>query len=555
MQSHISMNKTFTCSAEQLWPFLSDTATMNRKLNLSPMTFTTINGVRHGQQKILFLNTFWTEKPWEWIHGQWLSNERVYSKGLFNHIRSKFSIHSTDSGCSVCIEFQIEHRYPFLTKILNAATRSVVNKIFEYLETCSSLSAPKVSIQPPKEIELEDWLSDAHEVDRARIEPKFLAKSLNSSWQKVLLKSQSKKYNSRFSILFDIKCPHCRGSMASAPKLTELPKRVDCPSCDINIDPNSSENLSLTLRDTSLPISLNGVDFCSSDVSHKPMVVFQRMGQDWKFNTHLNDGLYILKRRGYIEAVKIHIASSFSCVNFNFESSWSELSSSTVELNSNVTFSGAGLEEKDLIFLEFLSSDSGSLSLAEALLDYEVSDLLPSSKLSSDFPIEIGYKTLLFTDVVGSTDLYYEVGDTEAFSRIRASFLHIGKVCNKYKALLVKTIGDATMYAFHSPLDAIQASIELQQTNPKENLRLRISLHSGQCLSISTADGLDFFGDTVNICAKFQAVADANEIVFDSSLINSQTSLFYKNIESQTLDFELKGKNKRTFNLLKLKVY
>jgi len=90
MQSHISMSKTFLCSSEQLWPYLSDTATMNRELKLSPMTFETVKGIRHGKQKILFFNTLWTEEPWEWVFGQWLSNERVYSKGFFKSLKSKF---------------------------------------------------------------------------------------------------------------------------------------------------------------------------------------------------------------------------------------------------------------------------------------------------------------------------------------------------------------------------------------------------------------------------------------------------------------------------------
>lgn len=549
------MNKTFSCSAEQLWPYLSDTATMNRQLKLSPMTFKTVDGVRHGQQKILFFNTIWTEEPWQWITGQWLSNERVFSKGLFKSLRSKFELRPVATGCEVVIEFNIDHRYPFFTKILDGATRSVVNKIFDYLEECSSKLGAITPVQPSKVTHIDEWLSTAHEVERARIEPKLLAKSLHTSWQQVLIESQSQKYHSRISILFDIKCPHCRGSMASAPRLTELPKKIECPSCDIDIDPSSNENLSLTLRDTSLPIGLSGVDFCSSDVSHKPMVIFQRLGHDWEFSIHLKPGLYILKRRGFNDSIKIHISNSFEKEFFDFKTNWADLCKSTIQLNSKLFVQGTGLENTDLIFLEYLSTESGTLSLAEALLDYDVCNLLPSSKISSDFPIEIGHKTLLFTDVVGSTDLYYDIGDTEAFGRIRESFLHIGSVCKRYKAILVKTIGDATMYAFHSPFEAIQAAIDLQKTNPKDNLRLRISLHSGTCLSISTGDGLDFFGDTVNICAKFQSAANANEIVFDSSLINSETKELYRDIDSEDVSFELQGKNKRSFSLLRLKVY
>lgn len=518
------------------------------------MVFETINGIRHGKQKILFFNTHWSERPWEWVHEEWLENERVFFKGFFKQLNSRFELSSIESGCRVKIEFKIQHRYKLFSKLLDSAMRSITLKIFHYLEQCAHLSK---EVLPPTNKEttyLKDWLITAHEIERARIEPKVLAKDLNTTWQKVMSESQSNEYKSRFSILFDIKCPHCRGSMATAPRLTQLPNKVECPSCDIDIDASSCENLSVTLRDASLPLSLSGMDFCSSDVSHKPLVVFQRLGFDWKLSLQLKPGLYALKRRGFSDAIKIHISDESTVSTLDFTLDWNNLTSSIIKLNPTVAFSGLGLNQDDLIFLEFLSIDNGTLSLAEALLDSDIARFIPSSNISTEFPIEMGHKTLLFTDVVGSTDLYFELGDNEAFQLIRKSFLHIGEICERHKAVLVKTIGDATMYAFQSPQDAIRAAVDLQKENPKDYLRLRISLHTGVCLSISTADGLDFFGDTVNICAKFQSEAEANEIVFDQLLINNQTKQLIEGIPSEHVFFELKGKKKRSFNLIRLKV-
>ncbi len=56
------------------------------------------------------------------------------------------------------------------------------------------------------------------------------------------------------------------------------------------------------------------------------------------------------------------------------------------------------------------------------------------------------------------------------------------------KNTVVKTIGDAVMASFSSPLDSLLASIELQkvfQVTPENRIQIRISIHSGQCLAVN----------------------------------------------------------------------
>ena len=170
--------------------------------------------------------------------------------------------------------------------------------------------------------------------------------------------------------------------------------------------------------------------------------------------------------------------------------------------------------------------------------------------------MEMGRRALLFTDLVGSTELYFKVGDAEAFQRVRESFLLIGEVAKRHKGVLVKTIGDATMFAFSSGEAALRAAIEIQQANKDREMKLRASLHYGPCLSVGTKDGQDFFGDTVNICAKFQSEAEAGQVVFEEGLRHEISPSYWQAWENQleNIPFKLKGESGRSFQLYRLSV-
>jgi class 3 adenylate cyclase len=47
---------------------------------------------------------------------------------------------------------------------------------------------------------------------------------------------------------------------------------------------------------------------------------------------------------------------------------------------------------------------------------------------------------------------------------------------------------------------------------PERELILKIGVHRGASIAVTLNDRLDYFGQTVNIAARVQALADANEI-------------------------------------------
>jgi class 3 adenylate cyclase len=133
---------------------------------------------------------------------------------------------------------------------------------------------------------------------------------------------------------------------------------------------------------------------------------------------------------------------------------------------------------------------------------------------------EIGVKdiTFIFTDLKGSTALYEQIGDPQAYFLVRQHFDTLNHAVRRQQGATVKTIGDAVMAAFMNPLDAMRAALEMLREieafnrNISDKLVLKIGIHTGHSIVVTLNDRLDYFGQTVNIAARVQGLADAGEI-------------------------------------------
>jgi class 3 adenylate cyclase len=84
---------------------------------------------------------------------------------------------------------------------------------------------------------------------------------------------------------------------------------------------------------------------------------------------------------------------------------------------------------------------------------------------------------------------------------------------------VVKTIGDAVMATFPTPDRAMAAALRmreamraLNETRGSEDMLLKIGIHEGPCLAVTLNERQDYFGQTVNIAARVQGLADSRAI-------------------------------------------
>ena len=143
-------------------------------------------------------------------------------------------------------------------------------------------------------------------------------------------------------------------------------------------------------------------------------------------------------------------------------------------------------------------------------------DLFRTESIPHEIGLEVRSLSVLLTDLKGSTQMYERIGDLRAFELVRQHFDVLRTIVVEHGGAMVKTIGDAVMATFHEPAPALSAAIAMHDRVSKVGageLLLKIGLHDGPCIAVELNDRLDFFGQTVNIAARVQALADAGEIV------------------------------------------
>src|SRR5262249_9231475 len=93
---------------------------------------------------------------------------------------------------------------------------------------------------------------------------------------------------------------------------------------------------------------------------------------------------------------------------------------------------------------------------------------------------------------------------------------------------VVKTIGDAVMATFPTPDRAVRAAIKMRgamrqinETRGSEDLALNIGLHGGPCLAVMLDERQDYFGQTVNVAARVQGLADPTAILVTKPIVDS----------------------------------
>ena len=168
---------------------------------------------------------------------------------------------------------------------------------------------------------------------------------------------------------------------------------------------------------------------------------------------------------------------------------------------------------------ELLGRRKKFLTAKRLLTNQTFRDIYRTDTLDVDQRLKITSLTFLFTDLKGSTELYERVGDLVAYDMVRAHFAVLNEVVAAEAGAVVKTIGDAVMATFPTPERALAAALRmresmrsLNQQSGREDLLLKIGMHEGPCLAVTLNDRLDYFGQTVNIAARVQGLAESHSI-------------------------------------------
>jgi class 3 adenylate cyclase len=123
-----------------------------------------------------------------------------------------------------------------------------------------------------------------------------------------------------------------------------------------------------------------------------------------------------------------------------------------------------------------------------------------------------GTATILFTDLVGSTELLGRVGEERWLESLRAHNAIVHREVLAQGGAEVKFLGDGWMVVFTEPLDAVRCAMGIQRalaTIPDEPLSLRMGIHTGTPIK----EGADFLGRDVIVASRLADRAGPGEIL------------------------------------------
>ncbi len=159
--------------------------------------------------------------------------------------------------------------------------------------------------------------------------------------------------------------------------------------------------------------------------------------------------------------------------------------------------------------------------------------------------------TVMFIDLVGSTMLSQQLDPEDYHARVRAYQTACDQIITRYDGHIAQYLGDGVLVYFgypaaheddagravHSGLEIVASVSQLPCTPP---LQIRIGIHTGPVVVAEIGTGARTeqlaLGETLNIAARLQGVAEPNTIVLSSATQRLVAGLFdYQDLGAQPL--------------------
>ena len=122
--------------------------------------------------------------------------------------------------------------------------------------------------------------------------------------------------------------------------------------------------------------------------------------------------------------------------------------------------------------------------------------------------------TVLFTDIVSSTERAAELGDHRWHELLEAHDLSVRRHVEAHGGRVVKNLGDGYLATFTGPARAIRCGREVAEDAASLGLQLTVAVHTGECELF----GDDVAGIAVHIGARVLEKARPGEILVSSSV-------------------------------------
>jgi pimeloyl-ACP methyl ester carboxylesterase len=143
---------------------------------------------------------------------------------------------------------------------------------------------------------------------------------------------------------------------------------------------------------------------------------------------------------------------------------------------------------------------------ADAILD-EIEEFLTGERHGPD-PDRI-LATILFTDIVGSTDRAAELGDQRWRDLLESFYGIVRRELPRFRGVKVSTAGDGVLATFDGPARGVRCARSIADAVLPLGVSVRTGLHTGECEIIEDSVG----GIAVHTAARVAALAHPGEVL------------------------------------------
>jgi class 3 adenylate cyclase len=149
-------------------------------------------------------------------------------------------------------------------------------------------------------------------------------------------------------------------------------------------------------------------------------------------------------------------------------------------------------------------------------------------KYRGNFPPRPYDCTILFSDIIGFTQMAERISGEELIELLNCFFEEIDDLIERFRGTKVKTIGDAYMAVFGAPVEgkdhaimAVRAGLALSEmvnsfnTRNNRDIQVRIGIHTGRVMGGVVGKErmqFDVFGDAVNTASRFESSGEKGKV-------------------------------------------
>lgn len=589
-------------SCGELWPYLSDTNSLFRQLGATPVQETALSrGTPKGFLELshnkIRSYAIWKEEPYVWEKPYRFSVKRHYKIGLMSHLHYAVNLSPAGEGSLIKVMIKIQpsnylFSYPvalYTDKII----RRRLGKILQRINDCLKQDLKPYELAQPKRLSrggdrrlkvyskkleqatkrqrivnrLVEYLERAEDEELERIHPYALAEYWGEKKYSVLNVFLHATKLEILDFSWDVCCPHCKSPKHSFHKLREARVHLFCNECEKDYEMDFNRNLHLVFRPHPLIRNLSHKDFCPGGPGNKPYRVFQHymdVGQEKYLYVELDEGTYTFRSHSNDGHLKLHVREDGpDNVTLFITDKGFDGQEATISPRPNLVICNHSSEKK-VCFIDKVNWKEEAIYASEVSSSLDFRKLFADETLGESSKVKASEVTMLFTDLMNSTELYLQEGDESAIGRVMSHFKIIQQIVAEERGGIVKTIGDSVMAVFREPVSALKAVQRIQQifttsTSMGDAFKLKAGVHFGDCTAVNLNGRIDYFGTTVNIASRLVDHASEKEIMVSEAVFNHPDVKLY--IQKQRDSFfvkesqkELKGFDDEEFKVKQIRL-